>query len=75
MGIAEFRTPGMGGGRTRLSPAETFLRADARENRHRILDTARHLFAAKGIDIPMVAIAREAKVGLATLYRAEGTAP
>lgn len=49
--------------------APTALRADARENRHRILDAARRLFATKGIDVPMSAIAREAGVGMATLYR------
>ncbi|MFE2598227.1 TetR/AcrR family transcriptional regulator [Streptomyces sp. NPDC059396] len=49
--------------------APAALRADARENRHKILDAARRLFATKGIDVPMSAIAREAGVGMATLYR------
>ncbi|WP_344919706.1 helix-turn-helix domain-containing protein [Streptosporangium oxazolinicum] len=49
--------------------AEASLRADARENRQKILAAARHLFATKGIDVPMSAIAREAEVGMATLYR------
>ncbi|MGW2688980.1 TetR/AcrR family transcriptional regulator [Streptomyces sp. NPDC001414] len=48
---------------------EATLRADARENRQRIMEAARLLFAARGIDVPMAAIAREAKVGMATLYR------
>jgi AcrR family transcriptional regulator len=45
------------------------LRADARQNRDRILEVARTLFAARGIDVPMAAIARHAGVGVATLYR------
>ncbi|MEV1011710.1 helix-turn-helix domain-containing protein [Streptomyces sp. NPDC049881] len=51
---------------SRISPP---LRADARENRRRILGAARRLLAARGIDVPMAAIAREAGVGMATLYR------
>jgi len=49
-------------------PPET-LRADARENRERILTAAREAYALHGIDVPMAAIARRAKVGVATLYR------
>ncbi|WP_329039725.1 TetR/AcrR family transcriptional regulator [Streptomyces sp. NBC_00178] len=45
------------------------LRADARENRERILTAAREAYALHGIDVPMAAIARRAKVGVATLYR------
>ncbi|MEU4579572.1 helix-turn-helix domain-containing protein [Nonomuraea sp. NPDC023979] len=45
------------------------LRADASRNRGRILRAARHLFATRGIDVPMAAIARRAGVGTATLYR------
>lgn len=45
------------------------LRADASRNRDRILDAARETFAARGIDVPMAAIARRAGVGVATLYR------
>jgi AcrR family transcriptional regulator len=45
------------------------LRADARLNRDRILDAARHAFAVRGLDVPMAAIARRAGVGVATLYR------
>lgn len=45
------------------------LRSDARDNRERILDAARDLFAADGLDVPMREIARRAGVGPATLYR------
>jgi AcrR family transcriptional regulator len=45
------------------------LRADALHNRNRIVEVARTLFAARGIDVPMAAIARHAGVGVATLYR------
>lgn len=44
-------------------------RADARENRERILEAARAVFAAEGLGTPMRAIARRAEVGPATLYR------
>lgn len=45
------------------------MRADARENRARVLAVARELFAERGIEVPMAAIARRAGVGVATLYR------
>lgn len=45
------------------------LRVDARQNRDRIVDVARVLFAERGLDVPMTAIARRAEVGVATLYR------
>jgi AcrR family transcriptional regulator len=45
------------------------LRADALQNRNRIIDVARSLFAERGLDVPMAAIARHAEVGVATLYR------
>jgi AcrR family transcriptional regulator len=48
---------------------DTDLRADARHNRDRILDAARTLFATRGLDVPMAAVARRAGVGVATLYR------
>ncbi|MFI6456036.1 TetR/AcrR family transcriptional regulator [Streptosporangium amethystogenes] len=49
--------------------AATGLRADARQNRDRIVEVARELFADRGLDVPMAAIARRAQVGIATLYR------
>ena len=45
------------------------MRADARENRARVLAVARELFAERGLDVPIAAIARRAGVGVATLYR------
>ena len=45
------------------------LRADALDNRERILEAARALFAAEGLNAPMREIARRAGVGPATLYR------
>lgn len=45
------------------------MRADARENRARVLAVARELFAERGLEVPMAAIARRAGVGVATLYR------
>lgn len=54
---------------TSHKPSRDGLRADARENRERILEAAREAFAAQGINAPMAAIARRAKVGVATLYR------
>ena len=44
-------------------------RSDARDNRERILDAARAVFAADGLTVPMREIARRADVGPATLYR------
>lgn len=45
------------------------LRSDALDNRERILDAARAVFAADGLAVPMREIARRAGVGPATLYR------
>lgn len=51
-------------------PGETTrLRVDARQNRDRILASARETFAADGLDVSMTEIARRAGVGVATLYR------
>jgi AcrR family transcriptional regulator len=45
------------------------LRQDAERNRRRLVDTARIVFAQQGLDAPLNAIAREAGIGNATLYR------
>jgi AcrR family transcriptional regulator len=45
------------------------LRADALDNRDRVLEAARELFAESGLGVTMRQIARRAGVGPATLYR------
>ena len=45
------------------------LRVDAVRNRGQIVESARKAFAAEGLDVAMVAIAKDACVGPATLYR------
>jgi AcrR family transcriptional regulator len=45
------------------------LRADARRNRERLLDVAVRAFSQDGPDIALEAIAKEAGVGIGTLYR------
>ncbi|MEV0703662.1 helix-turn-helix domain-containing protein [Saccharopolyspora sp. NPDC050389] len=54
---------------SRMPTTDAGLRADARQNRDRIVEVARELFAERGLDVPMAAIARHAHVGVATLYR------
>ncbi|WP_433608771.1 TetR/AcrR family transcriptional regulator [Dactylosporangium sp. CA-139114] len=44
-------------------------RADALENRDRIVAGARAAFGAGGVDVPTRAVARAASVGVATVYR------
>jgi AcrR family transcriptional regulator len=45
------------------------LRADARRNRARVLEVAEAVFAAKGISAPTEEIARQAGVGIGTVFR------
>ena len=45
------------------------LRADARRNRDRLLEVAVRAFSQEGPDVTLDAIAREAGVGIGTLYR------
>jgi AcrR family transcriptional regulator len=45
------------------------LRADAERNRRLILDTADRMFAERGLGVTLNEIAREAGVGVATVYR------
>jgi len=45
------------------------LRIDAARNRDAILQSAREVFAERGVDVPLEEIARRAGVGIATLYR------
>lgn len=53
----------------RESAAPGQLRSDAERNRDRILDAARRLYAVEGLGVSMAAVAREAGVGIATLFR------
>jgi AcrR family transcriptional regulator len=50
------------------------LRRDARHNRDQIIAAARTAYAQAGLDVPMREIARQAGVGIATLYRRFPTA-
>lgn len=45
------------------------LRSDAKDNRDRILEVAREVFASDGLGVSMREVARRAAVGPATLYR------
>ncbi len=45
------------------------MRADAQRNRDRILEAARKAFSEPGADVSMAEVARQAGVGMATLYR------
>lgn len=45
------------------------LRADARRNYERLVVAARRIFSQQGAGAPMEAVAREAGVGVGTLYR------
>jgi len=45
------------------------LRADAQRNRERLLDVAARVFSQAGPDVTLEAIAKEAGVGIGTLYR------
>ena len=44
-------------------------RSDARRNRERLLATASRLFAERGPDVPFTEIAKDAGVGVGTIYR------
>ena len=50
-------------------PETRVLRADATRNRGQLLEVATRVFASAGTEPSMRAIAREAGVGIATLYR------
>ncbi|WP_152362169.1 TetR/AcrR family transcriptional regulator [Microlunatus speluncae] len=50
-------------------PEDRPLRADARRNRDRLLDAAGHAFARDGQDVTLEAVAKDAGVGIGTLYR------
>ena len=51
------------------SPAPTKLRADARRNREKLIEVAVVAFTERGADASLEDIARQASVGIGTLYR------
>jgi AcrR family transcriptional regulator len=52
-----------------MTTSERPLRADARRNRDRLLEVAVRAFSQDGPDVTLEGIAREAGVGIGTLYR------
>ena len=52
-----------------MSPVTRQLRADAQRNRDRLLDTAARAFASTGPEVALETIAKDAGVGIGTLYR------
>ncbi|MFD8963978.1 TetR/AcrR family transcriptional regulator [Streptomyces sp. NPDC059568] len=75
MGPSESTPPGVqadlpaGTGTELPAGAGAPLRADARRNREKLVAVARAAFAAAADTVPLEAIAREAGVGIGTLYR------
>ncbi|MDQ3944136.1 MAG: TetR/AcrR family transcriptional regulator [Actinomycetota bacterium] len=53
---------------TSTEPARA-LRADARQNREKLLAAAAELFAASGVEVSLQVVADRAGVGIGTLYR------
>lgn len=51
------------------APEPRPLRADAERNRRRIRDAARAVFAEHGLGVGVDVVAREARVGVGTIYR------
>lgn len=54
---------------TLVDPATRPPRADARRNRERLLQAAKEVFGSGGPDASLEAVARQAGVGIGTLYR------
>jgi AcrR family transcriptional regulator len=57
------------GAQHRDNPAAQPLRSDAERNRVRIIAAARTVFARDGLSASMASVAREAGVGIATMFR------
>lgn len=51
------------------TPDDRPKRADARRNQQALLDAAAAVFVARGVDAPVREIAKEAGVGMGTIYR------
>ena len=54
---------------TDMASGDRALRADAVRNRGRIVKAAQKAFAERGLDVPLEAVADQAGVGIATVYR------
>ena len=52
-----------------LAQVQRVLRADARRNREAVMAAAKKLFADQGLDAQMPDVARDANVGVGTVYR------
>ncbi|KLU64462.1 nucleoid occlusion factor SlmA [Desulfosporosinus acididurans] len=52
-----------------FSNSKKQLRADAKQNREQILQTAHKIFAEKGLAVPISEIASKAGIGIGTVYR------
>jgi len=59
----------MGHNDTRIDAGAKPMRADAVRNRERVLDAADRVFAREGAAVPIDDVAREAGVGVGTIYR------
>ncbi|KUH97200.1 TetR/AcrR family transcriptional regulator [Mycobacterium sp. IS-3022] len=59
----------MNAGETESRPGPRPLRKDAERNRNRVLQAARELFAAKGLEPNLNDVAHHAGVGVGTVYR------
>ena len=55
--------------RERQRPEPKVRRLDAVRNQGRVLDAAREVFAERGIDVPVDAVAERAGVGVGTVFR------
>lgn len=52
-----------------LSDSKKPMRADAKQNKEQILQAAHKIFAEKGLSVPISEIARQAGIGIGTVYR------
>ena len=59
--------------RTQRAVEQPTLRCDAQANLERILDSARIVFAERGLDAKLADVARHAGVGVGTVYRRFGS--
>src|SRR3982750_4644172 len=57
------------GGCLRFVKGDFSVRCDAPRNRERLIEVASETFASSGVDAPLEKIAKDAGVGIGTLYR------